>query len=462
MKHILFFTFLLTAVGFSTSFAQRISPELLNVINRLPSNQRSLVVNEYERFRAGPSNRSTLLRRNLGQGVLPSSPVISNEDALSEESLLDPLDNGPKNKLELLVELEAMIAEDIKVNDLELDETGIGTDSVSQERKFILLDRKHDLEKVLREIQALQLYVISEEISEVNSDQDTELLPFGYNTFNNPPKSINRFGYLGLNSQISSVPSDYKVGPGDYLEIQLYGQKDAQYSVPIGRNGILQFPGIGPLNVLEQGNSFQSLKSLIKEKVGEQLGDGVRVSISLAELRQIKVFMAGEFGQPGQKLVTAGSSLFSLLLDSGGVNEIASLRSLTLKREGSPDKVYDLYDLLLKGERSEATLEEGDVIFLPTVKNRVWVEGEILRPAIYEITSNSTLSDAVELSGGFSEKAMRSAITLSRVDDSDGSVQFKTLDSATDASFQLRSGDRLEIREVSESNRAAISVAGRC
>ena len=159
------------------------------------------------------------------------------------------------------------------------------------------------------------------------------------------------------------------------MDIQLYGQKDAQYSVVIGRNGILQFPGIGPLNILEQGNSFQSLKSLIKEKVREQLGEGVRVSMSLAELRQIRVFLAGEFIQPGRRLVTAGSSLFTLLMDSGGVNRIASLRSLKLKRSGSPDRVFDLYDLLIKGERTEAKLEDGDVIFLPTVKNRVWVHG---------------------------------------------------------------------------------------
>ena len=106
------------------------------------------------------------------------------------------------------------------------------------------------------------------------------------------------------------------------MDIQLYGQNEAQYSVVIGRNGILQFPGIGPLNILEQGNSFQSLKSLIKEKVREQLGEGVRVSVSLAELRQIRVFLAGEFIQPGRRLVTAGSSLFTLLMDSGGVNRI--------------------------------------------------------------------------------------------------------------------------------------------
>lgn len=461
MKHILFFTFLLTAVGFSTSFAKRISPELLNVVNRLPSNQRSLVVNEYERFRAGPSNRSTFIGRgNLGQGILPSDPANPDESVVDEQPSIDSLQSDESTKLKLLAELEAMVTADISANDLELYETEDGLNPISPGRKLILLDRKYDLAKVLREIQALQLFVIAEEISEVNVDKDTEILPFGYNAFNDRPKSIYHDGFFGLNSQITAIPSDYKVGPGDFLEIQLYGQKDAQYSVPIGRNGILQFPGIGPLNVLEQGNSFQSLKSLIKEKVGEQLGDGVRVSISLAELRQIKVFIAGEFKQPGQRLVTAGSSLFSLLLDSGGVNDIASLRSLTLKREGSAEKVYDLYDLLLKGERSETTLEAGDVIFLPTVKNRVWIEGEILRPAIYEIISDSTLSDVLKLSGGFSEKAMRSAITLTRVEDSDGSVQIKTLDSATDASFQLMNGDRLEIREVSESNRAAISVVG--
>ena len=105
------------------------------------------------------------------------------------------------------------------------------------------------------------------------------------------------------------------------------------------------------LNVFDKGNSFQALNTLINEKVKEKLGEGVAVSVTLGELRQINVFLAGEFKQPGLKVVTAGSSIFNLLLKCGGINEIASLRSLVLRRAGTA-QTFDLYDLLLKGERS--------------------------------------------------------------------------------------------------------------
>ncbi len=457
MKTINLPLFLFVLGNFSIS-AQSLSPELLNVVNRLPSNQRNLVFNEYERFKS--RNNANLLERRGNENFLPPSTEIPHENRLSQDSLSKSLRNESQSKLELLSELEEMIKEDLKANDLELEKLNNKEDASTSEKKLIFLDRQKDLEKILLEIHAHQLYVISEGVNKFGLEESSEVFPFGYNAFNGSSKSTNHLGYFDFSSQITVIPSDYKIGPGDFLDIHLYGQTDAQYSVSIGRDGIIQFPGIGPLNVLEQGNSFQSLKGLIKEKVSEQLGDGVRVSVSLSELRQIKVFLAGEFNKPGQRLVVAGSSLFSLLLDSSGVSEIASLRSLTLKRKGSPDQVYDLYDLLLKGDRSEVALEEGDIIFLPTVRNRVWVEGKVLRPAIYEILSDSTLSDAIELSGGFSDRAMLSSITLQRVENTVGSIQFKTLDSTADALFKLKNGDRLKIREVSEFNRLAISVMG--
>jgi len=445
-------------VGFSISFSQEISPNnTLNALNRLPANQRSLVTQEYERYRrskenravdsrSGLSNEKPTLQKNIGRLVGESS----NHDPGKDSNVM----------LGILAELEIMVEEDLMANELELQSANGDFDLINAEVQQSLLDRKYDLEKVMQEIQELQLFVMGKELAKFDPSEFSEFKPFGYNAFNGSSYSSNGYEYIDSASQVTSIPADYEVGPGDYLEIQLYGQKDAQYSVVIGRNGILQFPGIGPLSVLEKGNSFQALKALIKEKVGEQLGDGVRVSISLGGLRQIKVFLAGEFIKPGQRLVTAGSSLFSLLLDCGGISEIASLRSLALKRSGSEDAVFDLYDLLLKGERSEVSLEDGDVIFLPTVKNRVWIGGKVLRPAIYEISSNSTLSEAIELAGGFSERAMSSAITLERSVDTFDSVQFKTLDFSSGAGFRLKNGDRLKIREVSESKQSAISVEG--
>jgi hypothetical protein len=147
MKHFLFFTFLFIIVVFSTSFAQRTSPELLNIINRLPSNQRSLVVNEYERFRAGTSTGSTSFGGNRNQGDLLSTPAIIDESVAIEEPPIDSLESARSTKLKLLTELESMIRVDISANDLELDATKNEADSISPEKgSIILLDRKYDLE----------------------------------------------------------------------------------------------------------------------------------------------------------------------------------------------------------------------------------------------------------------------------------------------------------------------------
>ena len=180
---------------------------------------------------------------------------------------------------------------------------------------------------------------------------------------------------------MTSIPSNYRIGPGDYFEVQLFGQENAGYSIVIGRNGMIQFPGIGPINVFEKGGSFQDLKNLIKEKVREQLGEGVQVSVSMGEVRLIKVFLAGEFNNPGLRLLSATSTMMEALLQSGGLNEYGSLRNVTLKRKGSTDVVYDFYSLLLQGENPAVdSLLEGDVIFLPRVESRVSVGGQVVRP----------------------------------------------------------------------------------
>ena len=439
-------------------FAQTISPELLNVVNRLPSGQRNMVINEYERFRSGRGMRAPF-QSNAQQRLLPPGSKES-PDSDDEVPQGVSLVNPNQGRLELLMQLETMILEDIDFNDETISELEKAKNPESKGRMITLLDRKHDLQNTLEGIMELQLSVIIEETSQASPDQEPELMPFGYDAFDK--LSVLESGYHPALQipRFYSIPSDYEVGPGDFLEIQLFGQQDAQHSVVIGSNGILQFPRIGPINVFEKGSSFQSLKTLIKEKVSEQFGAGVRVSIALSEPRQIKVFLAGEFRKPGQRLVTAGSSLFSLLLESGGFKEIASLRSLTLKRSGSEDLKFDLYDLLLKGLRAESTLKEGDVIFLPSVRNRVWVGGNVLRPAIYEISSNDTLSDIIELAGGFAHRAMSSLITMERVGGDGVGIEFKTLDIAKDGSFGLQNGDRLKVRAVSENKRTAVLVQG--
>ena len=432
---------------------ERIRPRYLTKVQELPRPtppaQRNLVLSEYQSAVSAivsnkniPANSAETKDESTFTSSLPARPL--GEDFSPEKR---------KAQLLALVELESMIEQDIELTMQEQDE------ELSVADKTLILDRIHDLKQALVNIRTLQFEIIKQETRELDVKTEPDLLPFGFNVFNPSHSLKHEKNYVRADNNFA-MPSDYKIGPGDLLEIQLYGQEEAQYTLVIGRNGILQLPRVGPLNVLEKGNSFQALKTLINEKVKEKLGEGVGVSVTLGELRQINVFLAGEFKQPGLKVVTAGSSVFNLLLKCGGINEIASLRSLVLRRAGMPAQTFDLYDLLLKGERSSTILEDGDVIFMPTVSNRVWIEGEVMRPAIYEASDKATLSEVIELSGGFSDRAMRSSISLQRVSDQGDYMSLKSLDFNKDSEFLITNGDRIEIFPVSDSSMKAIALEG--
>jgi len=451
------FLFFLLFSGFLNGVAQDLSPKFKNLLDQLPPAQRNIVLSEYQNaVSSAVSNKDTISSRAKSRDVSPITQTLPTRPEGSD------LSQSKRNtQLLALVELESMIKQDIELNQTDLEElVEKGQyDPSSASVKALVLDRIHDLKQALGNIRTLQFDIIKEQTRGFDIKKDPDLFPFGYNVFNSPNSRKGHEDHLRADNHFA-IPSDYKIGPGDLLEIQLYGQEEAQYSLSIGRNGILQLPRVGPLNILEKGNSFQALKSLINEKVKEKLGEGVGVSVTLGELRQIKVFLAGEFNQPGLKIITAGTSVFNLLLECGGINEISSLRSLSLRREGMPVQTIDLYDLLLKGERSSAILEDGDVMFMPTVKNRVWIGGEVMRPAIYEISNRVTLTDVIELSGGFSDRAMTSSISLQRVSDQGDYVSLKSLDFNKDTEFLVTNGDRLEIFRVSDSSMKAITLEG--
>ena len=455
MKPILFFL-LAIFCGFATyAPGQETSTQIIKNLDGLSPNQRKQILAQYGKPGFTPSTSE--------DNVLSASSLIGSGNVAGSEGTFllpndseDHSDNEDSIRLRILYELEAKIQEDLKKLKLDLSKKNIDPETLELEayRK----DRQHDLALVLREIKALQLEVISKRLKVGVIPTQERLLPFGYSSFDG--ENLRQKYYPQLRSTNSAFPANYKIGPGDLLEIHLYGQKDDQYSLAIGTGGVLNFPEIGPINIFEKGHSFENLQNLIKERVSQKFGGGVQVFVGMGGLRQIRVFLAGEFKEPGQILVYAGSSLSNLLMDCGGVTEIASLRTLTLKRKGSEDQVLDLYDLLLRGDFLDATLEEGDIVFLPTVKSRAWVGGEVLRPAIYEFARDSSLADVIGLSGGVTNKARASLIRLYRAKGEDGFVGLKTLDLNTDSAFEISNGDRIEVGKISERNFMALTVEG--
>src|SRR5262249_7844235 len=201
------------------------------------------------------------------------------------------------------------------------------------------------------------------------------------------------------------VPVDYVIGPGDTVNVQLFGNQNADYRFVVSRDGTITFPEIGPVNVA--GLTYEQLRDAITQRVSEQM-IGVRASVTLGELRSIRVFVLGDVNRPGSYLVSSLSTMTNALYTSGGVKPVGSLRNVALMRGGNTISTLDVYDLLLRGDtRADARLMPGDAIFVPPVGATVAIDGEVRRPAIYEIRGERNVSEIVALAGGLTPSANR-------------------------------------------------------
>jgi len=436
--------------GFLELFSQGLSPQAQAALDRLSPKQREMALQEANRLRG---SGQVAQEDEVIPSAMSHSRPLQQVDAFGNEEKSEDEDEE-ENQILILTELELSVSEDLEIEKENLENA---KDELTNS-EFILIekdlnDRIFDLQKLLTEIKSAKLDFLLDKVSVIKEKPEEELEPFGFSFFNDSVQTSMDWG-------MTSIPSNYRIGSGDYLEVQLFGQENAGFSIMIGRNGMIQFPGIGPINVFEKGGTFQDLKNLIKEKVREQLGEGVQVSVSMDEVRLIKVFLAGEFKNPGIRLLPATSTMMEALLQSGGLTEYGSLRNVSLKRNGNTDLVYDFYSLLLQGENPAIdSLVEGDVIFLPRVGSRASVSGQVARPAVYELSDAIQLKDVIKLAGGFSSNAYRSDIRILRVDQF-GNKLLKSLSFQSDANFPIEDGDSIIIGSATDLKKDSIKLDG--
>jgi len=278
------------------------------------------------------------------------------------------------------------------------------------------------------------------------------LKPFGYDLFEGTPSTFAPVSDI-------QVPVDYIVGPGDTLEIQLYGNNPSSYELTVERDGRINFPKLGPIMV--SGMSFDGAKQIIQQRVSKQF-IGEQVSVTMGELRSIRVFVLGEAQKPGSYTVSGLSTMTNALFVSGGVKKIGSLRNIELKRNGRLVTTLDLYDLLLRGDTSgDRQLLPGDVIFIPPIGNTVAVYGAVRRPAIYELKAERTVGQAVEIAGGLSPDADASQGQLNRILSSHlHQMQNVNLTTAAGRQTALDNGDKLRIPEIRPTLENSVRLMG--
>jgi protein involved in polysaccharide export with SLBB domain len=278
------------------------------------------------------------------------------------------------------------------------------------------------------------------------------LKPFGYDLFAGVPSTF-------APATDVPVPAEYVVGPGDTIQVQLIGNTKGRYSLSVGRDGRINFPELGPVPV--SGRRFDEVRQDLEARVQEQML-GTQASVSIGELRSIRVFVLGEAETPGSYTVSGLSTITNALFVSGGIKKIGSLRNIELKRAGRVVTRLDLYDLLLHGDTSnDVRLLPGDVIFIPPVGATVGLAGEVRRPAIYELKQETTAQQLLQLGGGLLPEADASIATLERVNEERQRITLDVnLNASTGRGTPLRSGDTLRVPTIRPVLEQSVTISG--
>ena len=211
------------------------------------------------------------------------------------------------------------------------------------------------------------------------------------------------------------VPGDYIVRPGDEINLTIWGTVDADLQLTVDRAGRISVPRVGAVRVA--GLRSAELADALSVRVGQTFRN-FHLTASLGQVRPIRVFVGGYVQHPGSINVNGLSSVLHAIMRAGGPSAAGSFRDIHLRRGGKEVGLFDLYDLLLKGDRAtDQLVQPDDVLFVGPVGNQVAVLGSVNQPAIYELRPDETLDDVLHMAGGFSAVADRSRVTVERLAD---------------------------------------------
>jgi protein involved in polysaccharide export with SLBB domain len=244
------------------------------------------------------------------------------------------------------------------------------------------------------------------EFEQMVADSVGRALPlFGQSLFVQPPSTFSPVDWM-------QVPSDYIIGPGDELQIKIWGQVQASLRVIVDRSGQIYIPQVGQVSVA--GVHYGELEQHLKDSVSK-IFKNFNLTANIGRLRSIQIVVVGNVRYPGTYTISSLSTLVNAIFVSGGPAPQGSLRHIQVRRDGATITDFDFYDLLIKGDKSkDVRLQPGDVLYVPHVGPLVAIAGSVNTPAIYEMKDSSTLSDLIEVAGDLSTVADTSKVTIDR------------------------------------------------
>ena len=280
---------------------------------------------------------------------------------------------------------------------------------------------------------------------------------FGSNFFAN--KNINEVPQLFI-----ATPSDYRLGPGDELIVNLYGASENSYSVQISRNGTVKFDRLAPIYL--SGLSINSAKTRLKKRlsklysglVSDDQLTRVGIDVSLQKARSVVVNITGQVTAPGTYTISGFSSVLNALFAAGGPNEVGSFRNIKLLRNGKVSETIDLYDYFVNGIYPNVYLRDQDVLLVEAYLKQVQLEEGFKTNGLFEMKENETVNDLIKFTGGLSSDSYKEKVFLNRIGSYSRSIIEIPEEEFTE--IKLEDGDVVSAKKVSDYIINSVSIEG--
>ncbi|WP_286844716.1 MULTISPECIES: SLBB domain-containing protein [Sphingobacterium] len=258
-----------------------------------------------------------------------------------------------------------------------------------------------------------------------------------------------------------ATPSSYIIGPDDEILLDITGDNEASYQLPVSPDGTIKVEYVGQINVA--GLSIAAAKSKIEQRLSgtyPALRSGrTQVSVNIGNIRTIRVTLTGAVTKPGTYSLPSLATVFNALYASGGPNKNGTYRKIQVIRGNRVVSTIDVYDFLANGiQQGNIRLQDQDIIHIPVYGARVQFEGEVKRPAIFETVPGESLSDILRYAGDFTENAYSAKIKVLQTTGRERSVQDIYADQF--ANYTPKGGDQYIVEPILERFSNRISVLG--
>ncbi|MDE6065250.1 MAG: SLBB domain-containing protein [Duncaniella sp.] len=318
----------------------------------------------------------------------------------------------------------------------QISETNVTTLTVNDTRN----ERRHDPST---DISTTSFDAIGRELNPDENDKNTPTREiYGHAVFNSEALTFEPSDNL-------ATPQNYRLGPGDEVIIDIWGNSEDHLRQTISPEGSIMISQLGPvyLNGKTIQDASKHIKNAFSSKYAGMNEAETDIQVTLGQVRTIQVDLMGEVQTPGTYRMSPFSSVFHALYRAGGINDIGSLRNIQVLRNGRKIAGIDIYEYLFNGKSGgNVRLQEGDVIIVPPYDQLVNIDGNVKRPMYYELKPGETVKNILDFAGGFKGDAYTEMVRLERQSGTENELY--NIEQADFAKYQLKDGDIISVGTI--------------